>query len=409
MKIPATFLPPPTPVKKKLSVTSHNVPHIKTCKLIAEGSFYKIFLTENGTVLRVSKRKAEDFEESRILESFENPFINKMIKWWIEDSNLYFEMEPCDFNLKERSTRIEKFFKKDGRGGMEKYYYNRCYKEKISSASITNNDINTSCVKRIRKGSNENKTRPLSNNIDTIPGFSSDANLDTFDSDVNASDTSLLLMSLSNVNNATDNANSTVHTIADPFSETIVPCSTSLVLSDTDSTSSQAIDNSIKSGNILSNLTIPFWVKLMMLQLSNALAYVHSKRIVHMDVKPENILVKIAEKDITFQLCDFNISRIGEGPFVLDGDKVYMAPEILKNKCFFKSDVYSLGLVYLELVNDTALPTSGEEYRKLRKNNFEGWKIDEIGRRMLEKNPSVRCSAKEVEEYFHNILAKGNG
>ncbi|ELA42525.1 uncharacterized protein VICG_00277 [Vittaforma corneae ATCC 50505] len=144
MKIPATFLPPPTPVKKKLSVSSHNIPHVKTCKLIAEGSFYKIFLTENGTVLRVSKREMVNFEEIRILENLDHPFVNRMVKWWIEDNTLYFEMEPCDFNLKERSDRIEKFFKKNRKRGVEKYYYNRCYKEKVDNVNNACNNTNTS-------------------------------------------------------------------------------------------------------------------------------------------------------------------------------------------------------------------------------------------------------------------------
>ncbi|ELA42524.1 WEE protein kinase [Vittaforma corneae ATCC 50505] len=250
------------------------------------------------------------------------------------------------------------------------------------------------------------------NNMDSTVVFNSDTNINSLDSYVNISDPSLLLTSPHNIDKTNNgdivNNDSIVHTIVDPFSETLVPCSTSLVLSDTDSTSSQTANNSTVKDNTLNDLSTPFWIKLMMLQLSNALACVHSKRMIHMDVKPENILVKIVKEDIIFQLCDFNIFRIGEGSFVLDGDKVYMAPEILKNRCFFKSDVYSLGLVYLELVNDTTLPTSGEEYRKLRKNDFEGWRIDEIGRRMLEKNPSVRCSAKEVEDYFHNLLANSD-
>ena len=46
-----------------------------------------------------------------------------------------------------------------------------------------------------------------------------------------------------------------------------------------------------------------------MYQISSALAYLHENNIMHMDIKPGNILI---EKD-NFQLCDFNIAAFGEG------------------------------------------------------------------------------------------------
>lgn len=119
-----------------------------------------------------------------------------------------------------------------------------------------------------------------------------------------------------------------------------------------------------------------------------------------MDVKPANILVRGRR----FILCDFNIARQGEGEIDLDGDPLYMAPEILKNRCYFVSDVFSLGMIYLELCNPgRVLPRSGVAYAALRRNDFTGWALDEIGRRMLEAAPRNRATAGEVHAYFEKL------
>lgn len=322
----------------KNEIIKNETQRISLNSCIAEGSFYKIYKTQRNTVLRISKRKTINLEEVAILKGLKHPFINRMIKWWLEDGKLCFEMELCDFSLKDnKEFLIEKDIKKS---------------------------INYTFLRK-------NKVKP----IKTAPNESINLN-----------------------NHKNQSAN---NTIIDPFSDTFVACSTSIILTDSEETT---VDNNNNTVILKTIDFVPEWIKLMMFQISNALNYIHSKRIIHMDIKPENILIKTMEKATVFQLCDFNISRIGEGSFVLDGDKIYMAPEILKNKCFYKSDVYSLGLVYLELVNKVELPNSGEEYVKLRRNDFKGWKIDEIGRRMLERNPMFRCSAKEVEEYFYNEL-----
>lgn len=120
-----------------------------------------------------------------------------------------------------------------------------------------------------------------------------------------------------------------------------------------------------------------------------------------MDVKPANILII----NHSFKLCDLNIAIEGEGHIDLDGDPLYIAPEILRNKCFYSSDIFSLGMIYLQISNPhRRLPASGRDYEMLRKNKFAGWKIDGICRRMLEANPKKRISARGVLQYFEQWL-----
>lgn len=88
--------------------------------------------------------------------------------------------------------------------------------------------------------------------------------------------------------------------------------------------------------------------------IASALAYAHSKDIVHRDVKPSNILISQAGFPM---LSDFGIAKIvAKQDFKLTkmgisiGTPEYMAPEQAKGKVNKLSDQYSLGLVFYELL-----------------------------------------------------------
>lgn len=80
------------------------------------------------------------------------------------------------------------------------------------------------------------------------------------------------------------------------------------------------------------------------------LEYLHSKEVVHRDIKPHNILLSRLRN--VAKLTDFGMSRkkfiTKEGPD-LDGTIEYMAPERLMDENYsYPSDIWSLGLVITE-------------------------------------------------------------
>ena len=83
-----------------------------------------------------------------------------------------------------------------------------------------------------------------------------------------------------------------------------------------------------------------------------SLGYLHKKRIVHRDVKPENILL---DKKGYAHLSDFNIATqfTPSQPLMWSkaGTMAYMAPEMLARKGYSTSvDWWSLGIVTYELL-----------------------------------------------------------
>ena len=94
----------------------------------------------------------------------------------------------------------------------------------------------------------------------------------------------------------------------------------------------------------------------LLMPVAEALAYAHQKSIVHRDVKPGNILITENGKPM---LGDFGVARLLEneetqtltGTGVGVGTPEYMSPEQgLGREADGRTDVYSLGVVFYELV-----------------------------------------------------------
>jgi serine/threonine protein kinase len=101
-----------------------------------------------------------------------------------------------------------------------------------------------------------------------------------------------------------------------------------------------------QKGAQLSHETIDTYVQ----QLASALQYAHDRRIIHRDVKPENMLLR---SDGTVQLSDFGIAKISEiASFSSQhnalGTPAYAAPEQSLGKPCPASDQYALAIVVYE-------------------------------------------------------------
>jgi len=87
----------------------------------------------------------------------------------------------------------------------------------------------------------------------------------------------------------------------------------------------------------------------IILQLIDALGYLHERQIFHLDLKPDNIL--ITNKGLNVKIIDFGMSGADCYVAVPAGTKEYCAPEQLKNPelADARSDIYGLGIILLEL------------------------------------------------------------
>ena len=95
------------------------------------------------------------------------------------------------------------------------------------------------------------------------------------------------------------------------------------------------------------------------ISIAKGLEYLHqgcSSRILHLDIKPQNILL---DEDFCLKISDFGLAKICQRKdstvsiLGTRGTIGYMAPEVF-NRAFsgvsYKSDVYSYGMLILEMI-----------------------------------------------------------
>ncbi|VDB87342.1 unnamed protein product [Peniophora sp. CBMAI 1063] len=119
--------------------------------------------------------------------------------------------------------------------------------------------------------------------------------------------------------------------------------------------------------------------------LSCGLAFVHASGVLHLDLKPANIFLTAEGR---FKLGDFGMATLwpragtpaplpGEGAerppgFEREGDKCYLAPEVLQGRYGPAADIFSLGITLLETAANIVVPDQGEQWHRLRQDDLSG-------------------------------------
>eukprot|EP00586_Coscinodiscus_wailesii_P012760 CAMPEP_0172520576 /NCGR_PEP_ID=MMETSP1066-20121228/292086_1 /TAXON_ID=671091 /ORGANISM="Coscinodiscus wailesii, Strain CCMP2513" /LENGTH=637 /DNA_ID=CAMNT_0013303363 /DNA_START=32 /DNA_END=1945 /DNA_ORIENTATION=- len=155
-------------------------------------------------------------------------------------------------------------------------------------------------------------------------------------------------------------------------------------------------------------------------QMLAALQYLHSKGIIHRDLKLENFLFCTDGDDLKLKLIDFGLSKfikVGELSDELVGTPYTVSPELLRRQYDERCDVWAIGVIaYLLLSGDTPFggcdrDGSPVNFRALRANimrahvPFEPEKIwDDVSiegkefiKSLLTANPENRPSAAEAQ------------
>ncbi|XP_056115494.1 uncharacterized protein zmp:0000000881 [Rhinichthys klamathensis goyatoka] len=132
--------------------------------------------------------------------------------------------------------------------------------------------------------------------------------------------------------------------------------------------------------------------------MSEGLLYLHSKDIVHQDLKPDNIMVEYqTHRAVIIDLGLAKFSRNGLSSAVNLGNEAYSPPEVLqmggvRDK---RSDVWAMGKLIAELCARVRLPTQSVSAIKIRETLKDQPYCSAVSK-MVEVNPANRASMAGV-------------
>eukprot|EP00826_Nyctotherus_ovalis_P059481 TRINITY_DN8274_c0_g1_i9.p1 TRINITY_DN8274_c0_g1~~TRINITY_DN8274_c0_g1_i9.p1 ORF type:complete len:314 (-),score=106.80 TRINITY_DN8274_c0_g1_i9:79-1020(-) len=112
----------------------------------------------------------------------------------------------------------------------------------------------------------------------------------------------------------------------------------------------------------------PKLIKWFMVQLLRGISACHSRRIMHRDLKPQNILI---DKNNNLKITDFGLARVFSIPIRPYTHEVvtlwYRAPEILLGSAEYSTpvDIWSAGCIFAELFNKQPLFMGDSEIDQL--------------------------------------------
>ena len=146
--------------------------------------------------------------------------------------------------------------------------------------------------------------------------------------------------------------------------------------------------------------------KIIFKQLIEGLKYIHKKKVVHRDIKLDNILIDLTN---TIKICDFGVSRYfskDELMFEHCGTPAYISPEIFENNGYKGTgcDIWSAG-VTLYYMLEGVQPFKANSIKELENTIIKGdykpleevsSEVNDLIKGMLQVNPKKRFGVDDI-------------
>uniref|UniRef100_A0A8B9GJ09 Interferon-induced, double-stranded RNA-activated protein kinase n=1 Tax=Amazona collaria TaxID=241587 RepID=A0A8B9GJ09_9PSIT len=144
------------------------------------------------------------------------------------------------------------------------------------------------------------------------------------------------------------------------------------------------------------------------LEILEGVEYIHSKGLIHRDLKPQNIFISGEDK---IKIGDFGLvtSVTCENLTENTGTKSYMAPEQSGDRYGKEVDIYALGLIWFEILSAFSCHEKTKVWHKVRDGKLPDSFTNQfltkapIIKMMLSRDPSGRYSASQILELLKSV------
>ncbi|XP_039306338.1 interferon-induced, double-stranded RNA-activated protein kinase [Solenopsis invicta] len=310
---------------------------------IADGGFGKVYRARHrldGKEYAIKKITADhiiklQLNEVTILAALNHPNIVSYHTAWIECCRLL----SCTSNKSTNNILSSKLNGKDFKSSslLAIKDFEKCYTDESSSDAtfFQNNDINDRFEKldlstnNMEKNVQENTTEESSSDIVSFRNSKSNENADQVVVKTSTDNSSSCEESSREVNIYTSDKNK--------------PYTLNIQMALCEQTLEQWLCD--KMSVIPEPIT-----KAILEQIVCGVDYIHSQKIVHHDIKPSNIFISTSGQ-LRVQLGDFGLACwLRKEHHSARGTRMYAAPEQMQGKCDPKSDIYSIGVVFIKLL-----------------------------------------------------------
>ncbi len=151
------------------------------------------------------------------------------------------------------------------------------------------------------------------------------------------------------------------------------------------------------------------------LQIARGLEYAHQHKVIHRDIKPNNILLDQHNGVVRAIIIDFGVARIEDGQTLtkhgaLVGTPEYMSPEQARgNQVDTRSDIYSLGLVLYYMLSGRPPVKADTPFAALHQQVYETpspiphipTSVQKVIFKAIEKKPAKRYQS--MSQFIQNL------
>lgn len=156
-------------------------------------------------------------------------------------------------------------------------------------------------------------------------------------------------------------------------------------------------------------------IRVILKEILEGICYLHSKSVIHRDIKPQNVLCRF--KDGSIKIADFGTLGIisdCEERLTKCGTLIYMAPEVVRERDIIAQtsavDIWSFGILCCHLAVGTVKPHATDvrykridhlidaicSYMKPEMPTMFGSDFEELINKCLQNKPNDRASARDL-------------